>query len=193
MGVDAEETRPVRYVRVSTLLVYLALASLFAPPPAEPLGAEKPWFGGLYAGTCGFSESTGLPAAEYWSIGLFVEPLSLPALNPALHAGILLPISPWDKTGVRWQLGGEISIFDLPVPGLKHLFYNEIHWSPGTGAEALASIDFSTVSVAVLIAPLRFRAGDGVFSICTGHLVIDPAEGFAGWGITLFRAALFLW
>jgi hypothetical protein len=191
--VRAGESRSVRYVRVSRLLTLLALVSLFTSPSAESLGTEKPWFGGLYAGTCGFSESTGLPAAEYCSVGLFIEPLSLPAFNPALHAGVLLPITPWDKRGVRWQLGGELSIFDLPAPRLKHLFYNEINWSPGTGAEALANLDFSAASVNVLIAPLRFRAGDGVFSLCTAHLVFDPAKGFAGWGITLFRAALFLW
>ena len=145
------------------------------------------------AGAGGFSGDTGLPAAEYWSAGLFLEPLSLPVLNPALHAGVLLPISNWDRRGVRWQLGGELSVVEVPAPLLKPLFYNEINWSPGTGVEALVLPDFSAATAAVLIAPLRFRAGDGVFSLCAAYLLFELSEGYVGWGITLFRAALFLW
>ena len=171
----------------------LAAALLVLPAARAPgLGTEKPWLGGVYAGTCGFSEPTGLPAAEYLAVGLFLEPFSLPALNLAAGGGFLLPLAPWGVDGVRLQLMGDLTIVDVPAPGLERIFYNSLCWSPGVGAELLVSLDFATASFALLVSPLRFRAGDGVFTLCSAHLFLEPGPALAGWGLTLFQASLFI-
>ena len=171
----------------------LLLLSLFFPAnEISALGADKPWFGGLYTGFCGFSEQTGLPEAEYLAAGLFAEPLSIPVLNPALLCGVLLPLSPADIYGMRVQVAGELTIVDLPVSLLKKRFYITSCWSPGVGAHYLFTFDRRTSAFSVLIAPLRFRVGDGVFTFGSIELFLFRGAESQGWGFTLFKAALFL-
>jgi hypothetical protein len=176
-----------------TPIMLLLLLSLFFPVSEScALGADKPWFGGLYAGFCGFSEQTGLAAAEYLSAGLFAEPLNISVLNPALFLGILVPLSPANSGGMHVQVGGELTIVDLPVSFLKNRFYIASCWSPGVGAQCLFAFDHRTSSFSVLIAPFRVRVGDGVFSFGSIELFIAEGTGLQGWGFTLFKAALFL-
>lgn len=174
-------------------VILLLFLSLFIPANEScALGAEKPWFGGLYTGFCGFSEQTGLPAAEYLAVGLFAEPLNNPVLNPALLCGVLIPLSPANTGGMRVQVAGELTIFDLPVSFLKDRFYITSCWSPGVGAEYLFYFNSSTSSFSVLIAPFRFRVGDGVFTFGSIELFLSVGVELRGWGFTLFKTALFL-
>lgn len=174
------------------VMLMLSLSLLFSVNEARALGAEKPWFGGLYTGFCGFSEQTELPAAEYLAAGLFAEPLSIPVLNPALLCGVLIPLSPADIDGMRVQVAGELTIVDLPVSFLKNRFYITGCWSPGVGAQYQFTFDRRTSAFSVLIAPLRFRAGDGIFTFGSIELFLFRGVELQGWGFTLFKAALFL-
>jgi hypothetical protein len=176
-----------------TPVILLLLLCLFFPANETcALGAEKPWFGGLYTGFCGFSEQTGLPAGEYLAAGLFAEPINIPALNPALLCGVLIPLSPANTGGMRVQVAGELTIVDLPVSFLKNRFYISSDWSPGVGAHYLFTFDSRASWFSVLIAPLRFRTGDAVFTVGSIELFIAANAGLQGWGFTLFKAALFL-
>jgi hypothetical protein len=179
-------------VRIRMTRILLVLVLLLPAGRSEALGARKPWWTGLYAGTCGFSEATGLPEAEYLATGIFIEPLSIRLLNPALFCGILLPIAPFQVEGVRFQFGGELTLVDLQARALKDYFYNTICFSPALGAEYLLSPDLRSASFDLSISPLRFRAGDGVFTVCSLHLFLDQGPRFGGWGLMLFKAALFL-
>jgi len=173
-----------------TLLLLLALFLLVTP--AGALGAEKPWFGGLYTGFCGFSEQTRLPAAEYLAIGLFAEPLAIHVLNPALSCGFLLPLAPANSEGLRMQVALELTLVDLPASFLKNRFYISSCWSPGLGVECLITSDFHAARFAILAAPLRCRVGDGVFTIGSIQLFLDKGARLPGWGIMVFKASLFL-
>lgn len=176
-----------------TPFILLLFFCLFFPATeTRALGAQKPWFGGLYTGFCGFSEKTGLPAAEYLAAGLFAEPLNIPVLNPALFCGVLIPLSPANIGGMRVQVAGELSIVEFPVSFLKNRFYITSCFSPGVGAHYLFALDYSTSAFSVLIAPLRVRVGDGVFTIGSIELFLAEGTGVRGWGFTLFKAALFL-
>jgi hypothetical protein len=174
-------------------IILLLLLSLFFPGNETcALGVEKPWFGGLYTGFCGFSEQTGLPAAEYLVAGLFAEPLSISVFNPALLGGVLIPLSPANTGGMRVQIAGELTIVDLPVSFLKNRFYITSCWSPGVGAQYLFAFDHRPDSFSVLIAPFRVRVGDGVFTFGSIELFLSDGVELQGWGFTLFKAALFL-
>jgi hypothetical protein len=171
----------------------LALLSLvLAAAPVRALGAEKPWFGGVYSGFSGYSEATGLPAAEYMAFGLFAEPLAIAFLNPALHCGLMFPLSPATSGGLHLQVALDLTIADIPAAFLKRRFYLTSRWSPGVGAECLVPIDFADAHFALLVSPLRVRAGDGTFTIASVELFLDREARFQGWGITLFKASLFL-
>jgi hypothetical protein len=174
-------------VTLSILLSLLAWAA-----PADALGAEKPWFGGVYSGFSGFSEQTGLPAAEYLALGLFAEPLAIHVLNPALCVGLLLPLSPATDGALRLQFALDLTLVDIPVSFLKNRFYLSSCWSPGLGAECLVPFDFATARFAFVAAPLRARVGDGTFTIASVALLLDQEARLQGWGITLFKASLFL-
>ena len=176
--------------RIASLLVVLLL--LVPVGRGEALGAKKSWWIGLYAESCGFSEATRLPEAEYLATGVFCEPFSIRVFNPALFCGILLPIAPFQGEGVRFQLGGELTLIDLPAEALQDFFYNTICLSPALGAECLLKPDLSSALFDVIISPLRFRAGDGVFTLCSLHLFLEPGPRFGGWGFMLFKAALYL-
>lgn len=173
----------------------LVLLALLLPAAesrgAGGAGAEKPWLAGLYAGACGFSPRTAPPAAEYLAAGLFAEPLPVRRLNPLLSAGLLLPIAPFRPDAIYWQVGGELALFDLPIAGLKRRFYSSACWSPAAGAGWLSGPRLRPGAFSLLLAPLRLRAADGLFSF--GELQVFLAEGARpdGWGLTLFKAAVF--
>jgi hypothetical protein len=173
-------------------MLLLLLSLLVSVKELSAVGADKPWFGGVYTGFCGFSKQTGLPAAEYLAIGLFAEPLSIPVLNPALFCGVLFPVAPPNTDGMRVQIAGELTIFDLPVSFLKNRFYITSSWSPGVGAQYLFAFDHRPSSFSALIAPFRVRVGDGVFTICSIELFLARGVGLQGWGFTLFKTSLFL-
>ena len=176
--------------QLSKMMIVIIL--LFPAVKSGALGTEKPWWIGIYAGTCGFSENTGLPEAEYLSAGIFVEPLSVHVFNPALKCGVIFPVAPCRKEGVLFQFGGELTLVDIPSSVLRDRFYAAMCISPAVGADYLVSTDFQSVSFDVSIAPLRFRAGDGVLTLCSLHVFIIESPGFEGWGLVLFEAALFL-
>ncbi|MBN1836274.1 MAG: hypothetical protein JW820_10515, partial [Spirochaetales bacterium] len=129
--------RAVPALRILTVLIVSAV-------PAAALGPEKPWFGGVYSGFSGFSSQTGLPAAEYLSVGLFAEPLAVPVLNPALGVGVLLPFSPCTEGALRLQFILDLTLADVPVSFLQKRFYLASRWSPGLSAECLVPFDFAT-------------------------------------------------
>lgn len=174
------------------LLVLLALLALLSAANAGALGPRKPWFGGVYAGFCGFSEPTDLPAAAYLEAGVFVEPFAARFLNPALSCGLLLPVSPPEPEGLRLQLGAELSLLDLPAPLIKRRFYSSGAFSPAVGGEYLLHPGTGAQSFAVVFSPLRFRVADAVFSLGSLRLFLGERGRPAGWGLTLFRAALFV-
>ena len=177
--------------RIPIMLVLLLC--LFSPANETfALGAQKPWFGGLYTGFCGFSGQTGLPAAEYLVAGLFAEPLNLPVLNPALFCGALVPLSPANTGGMGIQVAGELTVVDLPISSVKNRFYISGCWSPGVGAEYLFIFEHRSSAISLLVAPLRYRVGDGVFTFGSIELFLSDGVELQGWGFTLFKAALFL-
>ena len=171
---------------------FALLSLLVGAVPANPLGVEKPWFGGVYTSFRGFSEQTGLPAAEYLTVGLFAEPLAIHVLNPALGIGLLVPLSPATDGGLRLQLALDLTLVDIPVSFLKNRFYLSSSWSPGLEAECLVPFDFATACFTLVVSPLRARTGDGMFTIASVALLLDQEARLQGWGITLFKASLFL-
>lgn len=174
-------------------LVALALLALITgAAPAGALGAEKPWFGGVYGAFSGFSADSGLPAAEYLNLGVFAEPLAIRVLNPALGCGLLLPLSPCVSGAVRLHVALDLTLVDVPTAVMKNRFYLSSCWSPGLGAECLVPLDFHTARFALCAAPLRVRVGDGTFAIASVQLLLDQEARVQGWGITLFKASLFL-
>jgi hypothetical protein len=177
-----------RFAVCAFALLYLLVWAF----PANSLGAEKPWFGGIYTSFRGFSEQTGLPAAEYMAVGLFAEPLAIHILNPALGIGLLLPLSPSTDGGLRLQLALDLTLADIPVSFLKNRFYLSSFWSPGLEAECLIPFDFDTARFALVGSPLRARSGDAVFTVASVALLLDQEARLKGWGITLFKASLFL-
>jgi len=177
-----------RLARLAFLLPFLLLPAA----GGHGAGGQKPWLAGMYAEFCGFSPGTGLPAATYLAAGLFGEPLALPVLNPALSCGLLLPVAPPASEGIRLQIAGELTIVDLPAAFVKRRFYISGCFSPALGAQYLFQPETRAGSFSVVFSPLRFRAADAVFSFCSFQLFLAESAQPAGWGLTLFRAALFL-
>jgi hypothetical protein len=102
-------------MRAALLLLPLLL---WAAPPARCLGEAKPWNGGLFVESCGFAEAAFLPPAACLSAGLFLEPLALPAGNPAVFAGILLPVAPGQTGDLTLRAGLALTLFDARLPWL---------------------------------------------------------------------------
>jgi len=174
-------------VGVLALLVFLACAA-----PAGALGADKPWFGGVYGAFRGFSADSGLPAAEYLTLGLFAEPLAINVLNPALGVGLLLPLSPAGSGALALHAVLDLTVIDLPTALFRNRFYLSSCWSPGVAVECLVPLDFASARVGLCAAPLRARLGDAVFAVASVQLLFGPEARLQGWGITLFKASLFL-
>jgi hypothetical protein len=179
-------------MRRLTVLGFLLPFLLLPAPWGHGVGAQKPWLAGVYAGFCGFSPATGLPAAAYLATGLFGEPLAIPVLNPALSCGLLLPVAPPVGEGFRLQFAGELTLVDLPAAVVKRRFYVSTCYSPALGVQYLFHPVVRAGSFSVVLSPLRFRAADGVFAFCSFQLFLAEDAQPAGWGVTLFRAALFL-
>jgi hypothetical protein len=171
----------------------IAALLLLSGVRSHSLGHDKPWWGGLYVGTAGFSRQSGLPDSEYLSFGVFVEPLDIRMFNPALFLGTITAIAPPQPQGLRYQLTGELTLFDLPAATLSKFFFENLCWSPGLAVECLLSRDLGSSAWALLLSPLRIRTGDGLFTVCALQLFIEPPFAFGGWGIVLFRTALFIW
>jgi len=83
------------------------------------LGQNKPWFGGMYTQTSGYSAETGLPAAAWFGAGLFIEPLSFQPSTPPFSAGLLLPAAPLQASAARLQISAALTVYDFELPLLK--------------------------------------------------------------------------
>lgn len=86
---------------VALLLAFL----LWASSPARCVGEAKPWTGGMFVESCGFAEASFLPAAACLGAGLFLEPFALPTFNPAVFAGMLLPVAPFQADALCLRAG----------------------------------------------------------------------------------------
>jgi hypothetical protein len=176
-------------MRAALLLLPLLL---WAAPPARCLGEVKPWNGGFFVESCGFAEAAFLPPAACLSAGLFLEPLALPAGNPAVFAGILLPVAPCQAEDLTLRAGLALTLFDARLPWLLRTFYAALRWSPALGAGLLYRLDSAGLRFSLAASPLRLRAGDAIFTLCSPELLLDQRGGTRGWGLVLFQAALFL-
>jgi len=172
-------------------LLVLGLLGCLVPALVSALGQDKPWFGGIYTQSSGYSTETGLPAAAWFGAGLFLEPFGFRALNPALAAGVLLPVSPFQAQAARLQVSAWLSLYDFELPLLKRTFYAALRWSPAVGAEYQLGLAHGDMSWALLAAPLRIRAGAAVVTLGEIQLFLRP-EPPQGWGVGLFQAMLFL-
>jgi hypothetical protein len=174
--------------RTAVLLLTLLLSTA---PPGRCLGEAKPWAGGFFVESGGFAEPSFLPAAGCLGAGLFLEPLALPALNPAVFAGVLLPVAPFQADDLSLRAGAMLTLFDARLPWLPQTFYAALRWSPALGAGLLYRLDGSELRFTLAVSPLRIRAGDAVFTIGSLELLIDAQGSGRGWGAVLFQAALF--
>ena len=165
---------------------------LWAATPGRCLGEAKPWTGGMFAESCGFADAALLPAAGCLSGGLFLEPLAFPAFNPAIFAGMLLPVAPFQADALCLRAGLALTLFDARLPWLRRTFYAALRWSPALGAGLLYRLDGSGLRFTLAASPLRVRAGDAVFTLCSPELLLDEQGRSQGWGAVLFQAALFL-
>jgi len=178
----------VKSVRAAALFLTFLL---WAAPAGRCLGEAKPWTGGMFMESCGFADAAFLPAAGCLSVGLFLEPLALPAFNPAVFAGMLLPVAPWQADALALRAGLELTLFDARLPWLYRTFYAALRWSPALGAGLLYRLDGSGLRFTLSASPLRIRAGDAVFTLCSPELLLDEQGRPQGWGAVLFQAALF--
>jgi len=173
-----------------TAVLFLTLL-LSATPSGRCLGQAKPWAGGFFVESSGFAEPSLLPPAGCLGAGLFLEPLALPALNPAVFAGVLLPVAPYRAEDLSLRAGATLTLFDAPLPWLHQTFYAALRWSPALGAGLLYRFDGSALRFTLAASPLRIRAGDAVFTIGSLELLVDAQGSGRGWGAVLFQAALF--
>jgi hypothetical protein len=174
-------------------LALLLSLLLWAAPFGRCLGEAKPWAGGFFAESGGYAEPSFLPSATCLSAGLFLEPLALPALNPAVSAGILLPVAPYQADALVLRANLALTLFDARLSWLRRTFYAALAWSPAVGAGLLYRLDGSVFRFTLSASPLRLRAGDAVFTLCSPELLLDPQGSPRGWGLGLFQAALFLY
>jgi hypothetical protein len=165
---------------------------LSAASPGHCLGALKPWSGGMYVESSGFADAAFLPAAGCLSAGLFLEPLALRAGNPALFAGILLPVAPYQAGAFCLRAGAALTLFDARLARLQETFYAALAWSPAVGAGLLYRIERPALRFTLAASPVRIRAGDALFTFGSLELLLDDRGGVCGWGAVLFQAALFL-
>jgi hypothetical protein len=171
--------------------LFLTLLLLCAPP-GRCLGEAKPWTGGFFVESGGYAEPSFLPPASCLGAGLFLEPLALRALNPALFAGVLFPVAPCQADVVALRAGLAMTLFDARLSWLQRTFYAALAWSPAFGAGLLYRPDGSSLRFALAASPLRLRAGDAVFTLCSPELLLDDRGSPRGWGLVLLQAALFL-
>lgn len=176
-------------MRTAALLLAILLS---AAPPGRCLGEARPWSGGLFLESSGYAEAAFLPAAACLGVGLFLEPLSLPALNPAAFAGLLLPVAPCRPDALCLRAGLALSLFEARLSWLRRTFYAALAWSPALGAGLLWRMDGSGLRFTLAASPLRLRAGDALFTIGGLELLLDAQGSALGWGLVLFQAALFL-
>ena len=146
----------------------------------------------MFVESCGFAEASFLPAAACLGAGLFLEPFALPAFNPAVFAGMLLPVAPYQADAFCLRAGLALTLFDARLPWLRRTFYAALRWSPALGAGLLCRLDGSGLRFTLAASPLRLRAGDAVFTLCGLELLLDEQGRPQGWGAVLFQAALFL-
>jgi hypothetical protein len=175
-----------------TLFRFSLFVLLVPGAAAGGLGPAKPWYGGMYVQTSGYSESTGLPAASWFGAGVFFEPLDIPVLNPLLAAGLVLPVAPCRASATRLELTGELTLFDSRLPLLAWVSYAALRWSPAVGLDFQLSLADGESSWSLLAFPVRIRAGDAIFTLGGVQLFFQGRDPWEAWGVVLFKAMLFL-
>jgi hypothetical protein len=177
-------------VRTAALFLTVLLA---VPTHGRCLGQDKPWSGGFFLESSGYADPALLPAAGCLGTGLFLEPLAIPALNPCVLAGILLPVAPCRGDAAALRAALALTLFDARLGWLRRTFYAALAWSPALEAGLLYRTDGSCLRFTLAASALRLRAGDAMFTIGSLHLLLDGRGSPKGWGLVLFQAALFLY
>lgn len=153
------------------------------------------WWGGSYVASRGFASGSGLGEGEFLDLGLFIEPFQSRFLSPALAAGALLPLFPFEPAGARLWVGVDLVLFSLR----RHPFavlVDQTSWlCPSLGAYWLAPAFGAAGGDGGLVtfsaAPLRLRTGDARYSLLAPELV-SRGGGAVSWGLRVFELWYFL-
>lgn|GEM_PF-3177753 len=174
----------------------LSAAAAIVVAAAAPVAAEprSPWLGGSVVSVRGFSEDSGLPAGEYFDLGLFVEPFRLKFLNPSASVRSLIPQFPFRPGSSMIEFGVDIDLFSLRDHPLKGIMRQESALGPALAASWAfePSRGIAAGTLCLTAHALRLRTGDARYNLLSPELLLDSGLNPSGWGLRLFEFSYFL-
>lgn len=175
---------------VATLALALLAASLAAEPPAFPRRTL-----GWSVGAEGYGSGTGQEPGELAALGLVLDPFRWDFLVPSLSAIASVPAFPWAPEGALLEARADLRLAGLRIGWLDRLVGEPTIYAPAVSASWILPARGGGPLAALGARPFAIRIGDGVYSILSPALVVDPRDGMRalGYSIELFEFAHFLW
>jgi hypothetical protein len=174
----------------SILMAFLLLMALF-PAMAGP---RPPWTGGIVVSTRGFSEDSSFLPGEYVDLGVFLDPLQLPILNPSASLRWVLPLFPFAPDRSLVSLGVELDLVLFRPHPLQGLIAQASALAPSIGASWLWDPGTGQFQAGMQVTAniLRIRTGDARYSFLSPELLLDGDYAIVGWGLHLFDFSYFM-
>ena len=171
----------------AAMLACLAVAAAPAdsPRPRRTLGFS-------YAAE-GYGGPAVPPAGELASLGLALEPFRGRFLVPSVSAIASIPVFPLAPDATLLEARIDLRLATFSGPALDRAVGEPTLYAPAISASWIVPADGSGSFAALGARPLVLRIGDGVYSILSPALVLDPRDASArGFSIELFEFTHFL-
>jgi hypothetical protein len=183
--------------RRSRLGAAVGLAALLAIVAAFVSAAEAPRPRrtlGFSVAAEGYGGGTGFGAGEMEAIGLVLDPFRWGLIVPSFSAIASVPAFPWDPRRTLLEARLDLRIVTARLAFLDRLMFEPTLYAPTLSASLLLPAGGGSAKAAFGLRPFAVRMGDGIYSVLSPAIVLDPVDGMraAGYSIELFEFAYFL-
>lgn len=186
----------IRRAAAAFVIALSALASAAADPPAKDapgLGRPRRTLGFSIAAE-GYGEGTGQEPGELAAFGLVLDPFRWSILVPSASAIVSVPVFPWAPERALLEARLDLRFFALRSRALGRLTREPTLYAPAVSFSWILPADGRAPLAALGLKPFAARMGDGIYSILSPALVVDPRGGLGilGYSIELFEFTHFL-
>jgi hypothetical protein len=157
-------------------------------------GPRTPWTGGMVVSTRGFSADSAFLPGEYFDLGVFLDPLQLPVLNPSASLHWILPLFPFAPGRSLVALGLELDLVLIRPHPLQGLLAQATALAPSMGIAWLWDPQAGAFQDGMQLTAnlLRLRTGDARYAFLSPELLLDGDFSISGWGLHLFDFSYFM-
>ncbi|HRZ63301.1 MAG TPA: hypothetical protein P5133_00135 [Spirochaetia bacterium] len=183
--------RPASRAAARAALAFALAAACLAGLAASPVQRRTL---GFSVAAEGYGEGTGVEAGELAALGLVLEPFRWPFLAPTVSAIASVPAFPWDPGRSLLEARLDLRLASVRSGAIDRLAREPALYAPALSASWLIPLGPGGSLAAAGARPLVLRMGDGIYSILSPALILDPSDGLRplGYSIELFEFSYFL-